>query len=96
MSFISHFEIIDYDQKKKTSQNMTKYMTKYEKARVLGIRAKQISLGSIINISINDNDVEPYFIALQEFNQKKINMILRRYLPDGSFEDWHINDLTTM
>jgi hypothetical protein len=28
-----------------------------------------------------------------EFDLDKIPMIIRRYLPDGSFEDWKLNEL---
>jgi len=96
MSCVSHFEVIDYDEKKKTTKSMTKYMTKYEKARILGVRAKQISMGLPVNVTINDNENEPYLIALKELNEKKLNIIIRRYLPDSSFEDWHVNDLISL
>jgi hypothetical protein len=32
-------------------------------------------------------------IAMKELREKKIPFIIRRYLPDGSFEDWRIQDL---
>jgi len=32
-------------------------------------------------------------IAMKELKEGKIPFIIRRYLPDGSFEDWPINDL---
>ncbi|XP_017716790.1 DNA-directed RNA polymerases I, II, and III subunit RPABC2 isoform X3 [Marmota marmota marmota] len=46
----------------------TPYMTKYERARVLGTRALQIAA-------------------------RKIPIIIRRYLPDGSYEDWGVDEL---
>lgn len=91
MSCNTHLELIDYENRKETTQNMTKYMTKYEKARILGIRALQISEGSKINIKTDE--IEPYKIALEELKQKKLNIIIRRYLPNGDYEDWHVNDL---
>lgn len=32
-------------------------------------------------------------IAMKELREKKIPFIIRRFLPDGSFEDWRIQDL---
>jgi len=93
MSCVSRSEIINYNNKQKTTKLMTKYMTRYEKARILGVRAKQISIGSPINVSIDKNANEPYLIAVKEFNELKLNMIIRRYYPDGSFEDWDVKEL---
>jgi DNA-directed RNA polymerase I, II, and III subunit RPABC2 len=30
---------------------------------------------------------------MKELKQRKIPIIVRRYLPDGSFEDWAIDEL---
>jgi len=32
-------------------------------------------------------------IAMKELRARKIPMIIRRYLPDGSFEDWALDEL---
>jgi len=32
-------------------------------------------------------------IAMAELTQKKIPLMIRRYLPDGSYEDWSVKDL---
>ena len=42
---------------------------------------------------INLDDVDPIQIAEKELLQNKIPFIIRRYLPDGSFEDWKVSDL---
>eukprot|EP00892_Ulva_mutabilis_P009033 jgi/Ulvmu1/6501/UM003_0134.1 len=70
----------------------TKYMTKYEKARILGTRALQISMNAPIMVEA-DGAIDPLEIAMKELREKKIPFIIRRYLPDGSFEDWKIQDL---
>ena len=86
-----HLENIDYSNKEETTKDMVKYMTKYEKARILGYRALQISEGSKINIKTDE--IDPYKIALKELKEKKLDIIIRRYLPNGEYEDWHVNDL---
>ena len=70
----------------------SKYLSKYEKCRILGTRALQISLGSPPTIDIGDI-TDSYEIALMELQQKKIPIIVRRYLPNGTFEDWNITEL---
>lgn len=70
----------------------TPYMTKYEKARILGTRALQISMNAPILVD-RDNETDPLEIAKKELRQKKIPLMVRRFLPDGSFEDWHVREL---
>lgn len=69
------------------------FVTKYEKARIIGERAKQIDSGAIPFIEIEDNIIDGYLIALKEYQQKKIPFIIRRPLPDGTSEYWKLKDL---
>ena len=39
------------------------------------------------------DESDPLEIARKELSQKKIPLMIRRFLPDGSYEDWHINEL---
>ena len=75
-----------------TKKITTPYMTKYEKARVLGTRALQISMCAPVMVEL-EGETDPLKIAMKELKEKKIPMIIRRYLPDGSYEDWSIEDL---
>lgn len=68
------------------------YMTKFEKARIIGTRALQISMNAPITIPL-DGETDPLIIAEKELYQKTVPFIVRRYLPDGSFEDWKIQEL---
>jgi len=70
----------------------SKYLTKYERTRILGTRALQISLGSPPTVDIGSL-TDPYEISLLELRQKKIPIIIRRYLPNNTFEDWNITEL---
>jgi DNA-directed RNA polymerase I, II, and III subunit RPABC2 len=69
------------------------FVTKYEKAKVLGERAKQINSGAETFVEIGDEIVDGYLIALAEFEQKKLPMIVRRPLPNGGSEFWRLADL---
>lgn len=68
------------------------YLTKYEKARILGARALQISLGAPIMIDL-EGQTDALDIASKELRERKIPITIRRYLPSGKHEDWHLDEL---
>ena len=70
----------------------THYMTKYERARVLGTRVLQIATCAPVMVEL-DSESDPLQIAAKELRDRKIPIIIRRYLPDGSYEDWRIDEL---
>ena len=69
------------------------FMTKYERTRILGLRAKQINNGSEIFINASEDMIDGYTIAEQELKEKKIPFIIRRPLPNGASEYWRTEDL---
>lgn len=68
-------------------------MTKYEKTRILGQRAKQLNEGAPAFIKIDSTVIDGYLIAVKELEQKKTPFIIRRPLPNGGSEYWRIQDL---
>ncbi len=69
------------------------FVTKYEKAKILGERAKQLNAGAVPFVEVNEDIIDGYLIALAEFEQKKIPMIIRRPLPNNASEYWRLQDL---
>ena len=69
------------------------FVTKYEKARILGERARQINAGAEPMVEVDDEMIDGYLIALKEFTAKKTPFILKRPLPDGRCEYWCLADL---
>lgn len=69
------------------------YLTKYEKARILGQRAKQINSGAYPFVKVPENVIDGYIIAELELKQKRIPFIIRRPLPNGGSEYWKLQDL---
>jgi DNA-directed RNA polymerase subunit K/omega len=69
------------------------YLTKYEKARVLGQRAKQINSGSKPYVQVPDNIIDGYIIAQMELTQKRIPFIIERPIHGGGCEYWKLRDL---
>ena len=72
------------------------FVTRYEKARIIGERAKQINAGGSLFIEVEPNVIDGYLIALEEFNQKKIPFIIQRPLPNGGCEYWRLKDLDVL
>ena len=69
------------------------FITKYEKTRVIGMRAEQIESGAPLFISTPSNIINSQTIAIMEYEQKKIPFIISRPLPNGANEYWHLRDL---
>lgn len=69
------------------------FITRYEKARILGERAKQLNAGAKPMIEIEPNVIDGYLIAMKEFDAKAIPFIIQRPLPNGGVEMWKFADL---
>lgn len=70
------------------------FLTKYERVRILGKRAKQISLGA--KILVKDIDLTtktPIEIAKIELSHGIIPIKIRRPLPNGKVEEWKLSEL---
>ena len=72
------------------------YLTKFERAKILGQRAKQINHGSPIFVKVTPNIIDGHTIALMELQQKKIPFIIKRPMPNGSSEYWKVSDLNML
>lgn len=69
-------------------------LTKYERARVIGQRTKQLNSGARPYVSVPEDIIDGYLIAQLELEQKKIPFIVRRPLPGRSgSEYWRLSDL---
>jgi DNA-directed RNA polymerase I, II, and III subunit RPABC2 len=71
----------------------TPILTRYEKSRIVGVRAKQLNSGSLSLIKNADSIIDGMLIAELELKEKKVPFIIRRPLPNGSCEYWNIKDL---
>ncbi len=62
-------------------------LTRFEKARVVGARALQISMGAPILVDVSESFSSPIDIALKELDAGILPMTIRRTLPDGTYQD---------
>lgn len=82
----------NYKPIKLDKRNTMPFLTKYEKARILGARALQISMGAPVLIEL-EGETDALDIAAKELLARKLPISIRRYLPNGNFEDWSMDEL---
>jgi DNA-directed RNA polymerase I, II, and III subunit RPABC2 len=68
-------------------------LTKYERARVLGERARQLEEGAEPFVPVPAEVIDSYTIAEMELKEKAIPFIIERPLPHGGCEFWRLCDL---
>jgi DNA-directed RNA polymerase I, II, and III subunit RPABC2 len=62
-------------------------VTRFEKARIVGARALQISMGAPILVDADEAVSNPIGIAIKEMDIAILPITIRRTLPDGTFQD---------
>ncbi|MCK4424353.1 DNA-directed RNA polymerase subunit K [Candidatus Bathyarchaeota archaeon] len=62
-------------------------LTRFERARIAGARALQISMGAPILVELSENMSNPIDIALKELETGVLPITIRRTLPDGTYQD---------
>lgn len=91
------FEIVSKDKTYERLQTRKKetspLMNRFEVTKLIGIRAQQLACGMQPCVSFDPDITNTEFIAIQELLQKKMPLIVRRYLPNGVYEDWRVNEL---
>jgi DNA-directed RNA polymerase I, II, and III subunit RPABC2 len=90
-------DIQEWESNKKTSKQEIiigpPKITRFEKARIVGARALQISMGAPILVDAAEN-TNPIDIALCELEAGILPITIRRTLPDGTFQDIPLKWLT--
>jgi len=66
-------------------------LTKFEKARIMGARALQLSLGAPPFIAIPKDARISLDISMEELEKKVIPITIRRVLPNGDYQNIPIN-----
>jgi DNA-directed RNA polymerase I, II, and III subunit RPABC2 len=69
------------------------FLTRYEKARITGARALQLSYGAPILVDKPRDMIDPIKIALIELRAGILPLTIRREFPSGEFQDIPISKL---
>lgn len=67
-------------------------LSKYEYVRIISERVEALARNAPSAIKKTE-DMNYRDQAMEELRQKKLNLIVRRYLPNGQFEDWNLYEL---
>ena len=78
-----------------TKKKTIPFLTKFEKARIMGVRIQQLANGAKPRINI-DNLKNINEIVEKELEERKIPFIIRRRLPNGKFEDWKLEEFESV
>jgi len=94
-SFNSEIQTINnsYNQYYNNERVTKPFLTKFERAKIIGIRSEMIANGSVALITVPSHINNSYDIAKMEFEQKKIPLMIKRHLPNGNIELWRLSDL---
>jgi len=68
-------------------------LTRFERARIVGARALQVSLGAPLLVKIPEDVSDPIDISILELQEGVLPMTVRRTLPEGSYQDIPLIDL---
>ena len=91
--------IIDYTESiipktvDKSTHKSYPFLTLYEKTKIIGLRANQLSQGSKPFISIPEHITNVRDIARLELEQKRLPYIIKRPMANGKYEYWRLMDL---
>ena len=69
------------------------FLTNFERTKIIGLRANQISRGSVPFVSVPKHVTDVRDIARLELEQKRLPYLIKRPLPNGTFEYWRLCDL---
>lgn len=73
------------------------YMSVYEYAALVSARAAQLTSrfeGSSPKIPLlTSQDYDPMYIAMREIKEKSVSLVVRRHLPDGTTEDFNLQEM---
>jgi len=72
------------------------FLTLYEKTKIIGFRANQLAQGAAAYITVPDHVRDVTEIARMELEQKRLPFIVKRPMPDGTFEYWRLSEMMVL
>lgn len=88
-----HDIIRNYDPTKNTTRN---FMSKYERVKIIGLRAEQLQRGAAPYVEFDASNFNPIEIATKELEVRKLPFMICRTLPNGEKEHWRLEDMVIL
>jgi DNA-directed RNA polymerase I, II, and III subunit RPABC2 len=70
-------------------------LTKFERAKIVGVRLQQLAYGAKPRVDVSGLK-NIHEIVQKELKERKILFIIRRNLPNGTYEDWKLEEFITV
>lgn len=81
------------DQGKDAKHRSPPFLTVYERTKILGTRTNQLAEGAMPFVTVPEYMTQPLEIAKLELEQRRLPFMIKRPMPDGTFEYWRLSDL---
>lgn len=69
------------------------FLSIFEKTKILGMRTNQLAQGARPFIVVPEYITDVKDIARLELEQRRLPLIIKRHMPDGSYEKFRLSDL---
>lgn len=84
---------LEYDNYYTNTKKTSPFLTKFEKTKLIGIRAQMISKGSEPLVNVPSYMTNSINIAELEYEKKCIPLFIKRYITDTEYEIWRPEDM---
>ena len=81
---------------KDVAHNSVPYLTQFERTKILGFRSNQLSQGARPLIQVPAHITDVMDIARLELEEKRLPFLLKRPMPDGTYEYFRLQDLIVL
>ena len=69
------------------------FLSVFERTKILGMRTNQLSQGARPYVKVPEHITNVLDIAKLELNERRLPFIIKRYMPDGTYEKFRLSDL---
>jgi DNA-directed RNA polymerase I, II, and III subunit RPABC2 len=69
------------------------FLSVFERTKILGMRTNQLAQGARPYIIVPEHITSIFDIAKLELEQKRLPIIIKRHMPDGTYEKFRLSDM---
>jgi len=69
------------------------FLSIFEKTKILGMRTNQLAQGARPFITVPEYITDVKDIAILELEQRRLPIIIKRFMPDGTYEKFRLSDM---
>jgi DNA-directed RNA polymerase subunit K/omega len=69
------------------------FLSTFERTKILGMRTNQLAQGARPYVKVPEHITNVLDIAKLELNERRLPFMIKRYMPDGTYEKFRLSDL---